>query len=115
METADSGFMQVGGKKNIATCAYCRRDITQLCRIKCNVCTDVELCIDCFCAGVNVGSHENIHSYKISDCLDFPIFSLDWSAGEELLLLEGNCLYSISICILHELIKNTCIYWCSYR
>lgn len=87
METAD--MIPVGGKKTIFTCAYCRRDITQSCRIKCAVCKDFELCTDCFGAGIKMGSHENTHAYRVSDCLDFPIFTLDWSAGEELLLLEG--------------------------
>ena len=89
-EISVSEPFQTGGKNVIFTCTNCRRDITQQCRIKCAVCKDVELCLDCFCAGVNFGSHENIHAYKISDCLDFPVFTLYWTEGEELLLLEGN-------------------------
>ncbi len=81
--------MPVGGKKTLYFCRYCKRDITQTCRIKCAVCENVELCTDCFCAGANFENHENSHAYQVSDCLDFPIFCADWSAGEELLLLEG--------------------------
>jgi len=85
-----STHLFIGGKKCVVNCAYCRRDITQQCRIICTECTNVELCGDCFCVGVNIGSHENTHGYKVSNSLDFPIFNVDWSAGEELLLLEGN-------------------------
>lgn len=48
-----------------------------------------ETCIDCFCAGAALLPHRPDHPYRVVDCLDFPIFNKDWSAREELLLLEG--------------------------
>lgn len=84
-----SSSIIIGGKKSLINCTYCRRDITQQCRIICVECTNVELCGDCFCIGVNVGTHESSHGYKVSNSLDFSIFNADWTAGEELLLLEG--------------------------
>jgi len=38
---------------------------------------------------VTLKPHDPTHSYRLADCLDFPIFAKDWSAQEELLLLEG--------------------------
>eukprot|EP00884_Botryococcus_braunii_P017869 jgi/Botrbrau1/4766/Bobra.0137s0038.1 len=32
-------------------CNYCSRDISNVVRIKCAVCTDFDLCVDCFRAG----------------------------------------------------------------
>jgi transcriptional adapter 2-alpha len=89
----ESFVFTVGGKKNSYSCQYCKRDITQQCRIKCAECINVELCTDCFSVGVEFENHKNLHSYRISDCLDFPIFSNDWTVGEELLLLEGDSIY----------------------
>ncbi|CAM9198537.1 unnamed protein product, partial [Ectocarpus fasciculatus] len=48
-----------------------------------------ETCIDCFCAGAALLPHRPDHPYRVVDCLDFPIFNKDWSAREELLLLEA--------------------------
>ena len=81
--------IQVGGKRVAVHCSYCKRDVTLVCRIHCAECPDVKLCGDCFCTGAKMGPHLPSHSYRVVDCLDFPVFSKDWSAAEELLLLEG--------------------------
>lgn len=47
------------------------------------------LCGDCFCAGVELGTHKNNHKYKVADCLEYPLFVKDWSVSEELAMLEG--------------------------
>jgi transcriptional adapter 2-alpha len=74
-------------------CRYCKRDVTQQLRVMCVVCsTDdsrFELCGDCFAVGLNIDTHRNTHKYRVVDCIDGPIFSNDWTAGEELLMLEG--------------------------
>ena len=87
--TERGSFVPVGGKKISYSCFYCRKDITQFCRIRCAVCENVDLCTDCFCVGVNLNGHENTHAYQISDNLDGNIFSSEWTANEELLLQEG--------------------------
>jgi transcriptional adapter 2-alpha len=78
-----------GGKKKKVSCSYCGRDVTMLCRVHCAVCPDFKLCNDCFSVGVRLLPHEPSHAYRVVDCLDVPIFAKDWTASEELLLLEG--------------------------
>lgn len=85
-------FIVTGGKKNPHSCSYCRRDITLQCRIKCADCPEnisFQLCVDCFASGINLYPHVNTHNYRVIDCLEDIVFTKDWSANEELLLLEG--------------------------
>src|SRR5690348_10110975 len=88
-------------------CDYCSKDISYDLRIKCAVCTDFDLCIECFSVGVEIQLHRNDHAYQVmvtsklfspllqkitpttQDQLNFPVFKSDWAASEELLLLEG--------------------------
>ena len=58
-------------------------------RMQCIECENFSLCGECFCAGVNLPPHENTHSYTVSDCLEVPIFTKDWTISEELMLLDG--------------------------
>lgn len=81
--------MIFGGRKKLVTCNYCNRDVSLSCRIHCAECQDFKLCGDCFCAGVKLLPHLPTHSYRVVDNLDFPVFTKDWSAQEELLLLES--------------------------
>lgn len=50
---------------------------------------EVDLCVDCFSAGVEFGSHRKTHAYRILRPLNFAIYLEDWRADEELLLLEA--------------------------
>lgn len=47
-------------------------------RIKCAVCPDFDLCLDCFSVGVEITPHQNDHAYRVMDCLSFPLFHPDW-------------------------------------
>lgn len=76
-------------------CNYCGRDISGLVRIKCAVCTDFDLCLECFSVGVEVFPHKNTHGYRVVDDLSFPLFATNWGADEELLLLEGVDMYGL--------------------
>jgi transcriptional adapter 2-alpha len=82
-------FLPTGGKRILHHCSYCHIDITLQLRIKCAECENFHLCGDCFCAGVELHPHLNTHQYHVVDSLHYPIFSKDWTIGEELLLLEG--------------------------
>ena len=82
-------FIHIGGKTTVYTCSYCLRDITNQFRAICAICPDVELCSDCMCVGVELPPHDKTHDYRVVDCLDFPVFTNDWSCELELLLLEG--------------------------
>lgn len=59
------------------------------CEWQCAECENFDLCADCFCAGVELKPHKNTHAYRVSDNLNFPVFDKDWTAKEELLLLDG--------------------------
>jgi len=76
-------------------CNYCAKDISIVIRIKCAVCQDFDLCVQCFSVGVELGPHKNNHDYHVTDALNFPLFDEDWGADEELLLLEGIEMYGL--------------------
>ena len=48
--------------------------------IKCVICTDLEICPECFAAKVDLGTHLPTHPYKMIDSAGFQLFSSDWSA-----------------------------------
>jgi hypothetical protein len=63
-------------------CNYCQRDISDNIRIKCAVCADFDLCVECFSVGVEINGHSNDHSYKVMDNLCFPIFHPSWGVSD---------------------------------
>ncbi|KAG0004515.1 Transcriptional adapter ada2 [Modicella reniformis] len=70
-------------------CDPCSQNITDTVRIRCAVCSDFDLCVRCFCGGVELGKHKNWHDYRVMEQHSFPIFDVEWGADEELLLIEG--------------------------
>jgi len=75
-------------------CDGCLSDLTHSIRLKCAdiVCEPgdgVDICPACFCAGKEFGKHKRWHAYRVVELHSYPIFSDDWGADEELLLLEG--------------------------
>ncbi|KAK9459606.1 uncharacterized protein V1516DRAFT_642084 [Lipomyces oligophaga] len=70
-------------------CDVCACDCTHLVRIKCAECTDYDLCVPCFASGASSSTHKPSHAYSIIEQHAYPIFSEDWGADEELLLIEG--------------------------
>ncbi|CAN0228052.1 unnamed protein product, partial [Scytosiphon promiscuus] len=79
------------------TCDWCRKDITGLCFMRCEECKAtqefpdleaVDLCATCFLAGMEPPGHKKTHSYRVMDRLDKPIFTEDWTAAEELSLVD---------------------------
>ncbi len=53
------------------------------------MCDDFDLCGICYGKALEIKGHKNTHQYHVITKLDFPIFDLNWSAKEELLLFEG--------------------------
>lgn len=50
---------------------------------------DINICCACFASGVEFNEHKSDHSYSVLS-YDFPVFKdSDWSAKEELVLLDG--------------------------
>ncbi|KAL0076687.1 Homeodomain-like DNA binding domain-containing transcription factor [Phycomyces blakesleeanus] len=87
--TADSG----GDDKETLKyhCDGCSNDVTNTVRIRCadSSCPDFDLCVTCFCSGVEGLKHKTWHDYRIVKPHSFPIFAEDWDADEELLLIEA--------------------------
>nr|CAG4644755.1 EOG090X058A [Leptodora kindtii] len=79
-------------------CGYCQDEILGV-RVRCNVCVDYELCLQCFSLGCEIGPHKSSHSYKLLDPGTFSIFpeknvigqpeSDRWIAREEYQLLDA--------------------------
>ncbi|KYQ89707.1 myb domain-containing protein [Tieghemostelium lacteum] len=76
-------------------CDYCQKDISAAVRIRCAICQDFDLCLECFSVGVEITPHKNYHDYTVVDNMHFPMFTQDWGADEELLLLEAIELYGL--------------------
>ncbi|KAI7863179.1 hypothetical protein BDF14DRAFT_1734506 [Spinellus fusiger] len=72
-------------------CDGCTNDVTNTVRIRCAdpSCPDFDLCVTCFCGGVEGLKHKTWHDYRIVKPHSFPIFTEDWDADEELLLIEA--------------------------
>ncbi len=62
-------------------CNYCNKDITNTIRVKCAVCPDFDLCLECFSVGVEVHPHKRTHAYRVVDNLSFPLFTPDWGVS----------------------------------
>ncbi|KZT71728.1 hypothetical protein DAEQUDRAFT_755577 [Daedalea quercina L-15889] len=81
-------------------CDGCARDLTHSIRMKCadpvcEVGDGVDICPACFCSGKEFGQHKRWHAYRVVELHSYPIFSEDWGADEELLLLEGIALQGL--------------------
>ncbi|RUS24695.1 hypothetical protein BC938DRAFT_473218 [Jimgerdemannia flammicorona] len=72
-------------------CDQCSNDVTNTVRIRCadKDCPDFDLCVTCFCEGKEPMKHKSWHDYRVVKPHAFPIFSPDWDADEELLLVEA--------------------------
>ncbi|XP_019438740.1 PREDICTED: transcriptional adapter ADA2b-like isoform X2 [Lupinus angustifolius] len=80
-------------KVSLYHCNYCNKDVSGKIRIKCVVCQDFDLCVECFSVGAEVTPHKSSHPYRVMDNLSFPLLCPDWNADEEMLLLEGIEMY----------------------
>eukprot|EP01127_Copromyxa_protea_P013698 TRINITY_DN3700_c0_g1_i1.p1 TRINITY_DN3700_c0_g1~~TRINITY_DN3700_c0_g1_i1.p1 ORF type:complete len:522 (-),score=105.95 TRINITY_DN3700_c0_g1_i1:63-1628(-) len=76
-------------------CDCCSKDISNVVKVRCAVCPEFEMCIECFSVGTELKGHKQHHSYRVIDNMHFPFFELSWSADEEMLLLEGLEIYGI--------------------
>lgn len=71
------------------TCDSCFKDISHVIFIQCAECDDLDLCVECFGSGVELSQHKATHSYRVLRPFDFCVYTADWRADEELLLIEG--------------------------
>ncbi|PKI73992.1 hypothetical protein CRG98_005609 [Punica granatum] len=64
-ESASIGQGSSEGKRALYHCNYCNKDITGRIRIKCAVCPDFDLCVECFSVGAEVTPHRSNHAYRV--------------------------------------------------
>uniref|UniRef100_A0A8C5M0C4 Transcriptional adapter 2-beta n=1 Tax=Leptobrachium leishanense TaxID=445787 RepID=A0A8C5M0C4_9ANUR len=73
-------------------CVYCLADVTNL-RLRCTECQDIELCVECFSAGAEIGNHRRWHGYQLVDGGRFTLWGPEaeggWTSREEQLLLDA--------------------------
>ncbi|KAJ2647631.1 Transcriptional adapter ada2 [Coemansia sp. RSA 1250] len=81
------GLAQEVGQK--FHCDNCQANVTDGVRINCSHCPEFDLCTTCFSQGVELGSHKNDHPYRVVTRNHFSIYAEDWTADEELLLIDG--------------------------
>lgn len=68
--------------RSLYHCNYCQKDISSCPRIKCAVCTDFDLCLECFAVGCEITPHKRDHDYRVIDNLNFPIYHPDWGVRD---------------------------------
>ncbi|KAK0527391.1 Transcriptional adapter ada2 [Tilletia horrida] len=77
-------------------CDGCGSDITLTVRIRCaSECQNFDLCGSCFCSGAETARHKAWHDYRVIEQHSYPIFTADWGADEELLLIDGCQTYGL--------------------
>ena len=79
-------------------CPGTRADIDTQVRIRCAspVCNDYDLCVPCFSNGLSSRDHDpSTHAFSVIEQHSIPIYTSDWGADEELLLLEGAEVYGL--------------------
>ena len=67
-------------------------------RIRCadSSCNDYDLCVPCFSNGSSSQNHDpSTHAFSVIEQHSIPIYTADWGADEELLLLEGAEVYGL--------------------
>ncbi|KAJ9220661.1 hypothetical protein DTO207G8_8993 [Paecilomyces variotii] len=79
-------------------CDVCSVDVTSTVRISCahSACPEYDLCVPCFSEGKSSKNHDpRTHPYQVIEQNSVPIYTEDWGADEELLLLEGAEIYGL--------------------
>jgi transcriptional adapter 2-alpha len=65
-------------------------------RIQCVSCPDYDTCVPCFAGGKQAREHKPAeHEFRVIEQHSIPIFTQDWGADEELLLIEGAETYGL--------------------
>ncbi|GAB1598108.1 transcriptional adapter 2-beta-like, partial [Argonauta hians] len=71
------------------SCCCCQCDIVGF-AIQCDQCIEIDLCLQCFSLGAEVGPHRRDHSYRIlSDMIGPFNIQKPWSLVEETMLLDA--------------------------
>ena len=71
-------------------CSLCDRDIQKSIKVKCAECKNLILCFECIRSGVEgKDGHKSTHAYFVLDNLEYPLIMEDWTAKDELQLIQG--------------------------
>ncbi|KAH8585253.1 ADA2 with a ZZ finger [Cryptosporidium sp. chipmunk genotype I] len=75
-------------------CDVCKKDTWDY-RIRCAECVEYDLCLDCFCQGKSSSDHKPNHKYIPVGRYTFSLLTENWTAEEELLLMEAVSRYGL--------------------
>ncbi|KAK6141279.1 hypothetical protein DH2020_024995 [Rehmannia glutinosa] len=95
------------GKRHCTIVTIATKTFQERFGIKCVICSDFDLCVECFSVGAEVYPHKSNHPYRVMDNLAFPLICPDWNADEEMLLLEGTGMKSQNM--LERKTRSQCI------
>ena len=70
-------------------CDFCDKDITRHTKVIDADGLDTDMCVNCFIAGEENHKHSKDNPYHVINRLTFPLYEENWTAEEELLILEG--------------------------
>lgn len=74
-------FQNILNPSNKIQCDTCKRDVSKTTKV---LADDCDYCVGCFSA-----LEDFPEQYHVINKLDFPLFDVEWTADEELLLFEG--------------------------
>ena len=80
---------ELGFTKHLVYCFFCERKLNEMTKIFCVSCTEIIICVKCFVEGREDKDHKKNHPYQVFDKLNFKLFGNDWTAREEIILLDG--------------------------
>eukprot|EP00045_Choanoeca_perplexa_P005742 m.48138 g.48138 ORF g.48138 m.48138 type:complete len:371 (-) comp13270_c0_seq3:991-2103(-) len=73
----------------MALCVFCNKALDDEICIECAQCSNVLLCLECFSSGVEHHDHRKTHPYRVIGGAMGPLFAPDWSAADEVNLLNA--------------------------
>lgn len=76
-------------KKDNITCSTCGKILLNERYIRCMKCPFFFQCLNCLSAGFEADNHLQSHNFFVVEPRPFPLFSEDWDAHDEILLLCG--------------------------
>lgn len=76
-------------KKDSITCSTCGKVLLNERYIRCMKCPNFFQCLNCLSVGLESDNHLQTHNFFVVEPRPFPLYSEDWDAHDEILLLFG--------------------------
>ena len=70
------------------SCYLCEKDIGKKIHFLCASC-NIDICMDCLSSGKEKGRHFKYHPYLVFNKLNFSLYCTNWTALEEITLIQG--------------------------